>query len=131
MQCVNEQDAHADPICGGQGRENRVAHQDPGGVGRVLPPQLTRLCETQAVTGTKLLQYLGLRRVPAPGAPPATRVWTVVMVVVVVAALFLTRNLDTWPQVAVLAAVSIVLGVVGGVTLNTIAARRRRHNPGE
>jgi hypothetical protein len=78
------------------------------------------------VTGDKLLQYLGLRRAPGAERTTADRAFTVILLVGVVATLFLTRNLGFWPQIAVLAVVAVGLGVVGGATLTTLAARRSR-----
>lgn len=98
----------------------------------MLPSRVrTRPCQTQSVTGTTLLQYLGLRRAPGTVRTAFDRVWTAAMVLAVSIALLLTKNLDLWSQIAVLAAVSLVLGVLGAATLAIIAARRARRDTGE
>jgi hypothetical protein len=48
------------------------------------------------------------------------------MVVLVVITLFLTRNLDLRQQIAVMLVVTVVLGVMGGTILTTVAARHAR-----
>lgn len=99
--------------------------------GASFPRDRDAYVRNSGVTGTKLLQYLGLQREPGPRRTTADRVWAMVMVIVVVATLLLTRSLDYWQQFAVLVAVAIVFGIVGGVTITTIAGRRERRNPGE
>lgn len=83
------------------------------------------------MTGTKLLQYLGLRHAPGTERTSVDRIWTIVMMVVIFLGLFLTRNFDFWSQIAVVGAASVVFGVLGAAVLIAVATRRSRRSSGE
>jgi hypothetical protein len=80
-------------------------------------------CETKPVTGTKILQYLGLRHAPGTERTSADRIWTIVMMIVIFLGLFFTRNFDFWFQIAVVGTAAVVLGVLGAAVLAAIATR--------
>lgn len=91
---------------------------------------LSRLCETRLVTSHKLLRYLGLRCSPDGGLNNVDRAWAVAMVLVIVVAMFVTRDLTVWSQIGVVLAVSVVLGLLVRLALITVAARYIRRDAG-
>lgn len=77
------------------------------------------------MTRNRLLEYLGLRRAPGTERTAADRVWSVTMIAVITVTGFLTRDLGSWSQLAAMVGVAAVAGVLGGVTVTTLARRRR------
>ncbi|MFC5677979.1 hypothetical protein [Aeromicrobium endophyticum] len=78
------------------------------------------------MTGHRILEYLGLRHEPGTTRTGAERALSWVMVAAVVVALFVTRDLAFWPQVAILVGVALVAGLAVGVVLTRATARRER-----
>lgn len=64
------------------------------------------------VTGTRLLEYLGLRRTPNSLPDSAGRAFTGVMLVCILLTGFLTRDLGWWAQLLIGSAGAAVLGIV-------------------
>jgi hypothetical protein len=65
------------------------------------------------MTGRRALEYLGLAREPGTTSTVAERAVSWLMVASVAVALFLTRHLDFWPQIAAVSAAAVAVGVLG------------------